>query len=87
MKNLRNIVWLTQLGLSVASPLVLGILGALWLRDRFALGGWVMLAGILLGVGGAVSGLAHSLRAMNRQSAAEEGDGKPPTAVSFNDHI
>lgn len=58
-------------------------LGALWLRDHFGLGGWIMLAGVLLGVGGAVSGLCSSLKTMQRQ-AGEDEEKDPP--VSFNDH-
>lgn len=55
IKALRNLAWLTQLGLSVAAPPVLCIAGACWLRNRFSLGGWIVAAGVLLGVGGAVS--------------------------------
>lgn len=83
MRSLRLLAWITQLGCSVAAPLVLCILGALWLRDHFGLGGWIMLAGVLLGVGGAVSGLCSSLKTMQRQ-AGEDEEKDPP--VSFNDH-
>ena len=42
MKNLyqiaRHLVWLTQFGLSVALPPVLLLLGAVWLKNHFALG-------------------------------------------------
>ena len=41
MKNLyqitRHLVWLTQFGLSVALPPVLFLLGAVWLKNEFAL--------------------------------------------------
>ena len=40
MKNLNMLVWLTQLGLSVAGPLAGFILLAVWLRQHFELGGW-----------------------------------------------
>lgn len=82
IKALRNLAWLTQLGLSVAAPPVLCIAGACWLRNRFSLGGWIVAAGVLLGVGGAVSGLWTSLKKMQRQAGEE--DPKPPS--SFNDH-
>ena len=35
----RHLVWLTQFGLSVVIPPVLCILGAVWLKRQFALGG------------------------------------------------
>ena len=49
----RDITWLTQLGISMVAPLFLCIWGAWQLQTRLGLGPWVMLAGILLGMGGA----------------------------------
>lgn len=83
MKNLSMLVWLTQLGLSVAFPLAGFVLVAVWLRDRFDLGFWVIIVGILFGVVGAVDGLRTSLKAMERL-AKDKKDEPPP--VSFNDH-
>lgn len=83
MKNLHLLAWLTQLGLSTAGPLV-GFVGlAVWLRNRFDLGIWVILVGIGLGIYGAVEGLRSSLRTMEKLSRKEQED-KPP--VSYNDH-
>ena len=50
---LKNLSWLTQLGLSVAAPPVLCLLLANWLSRRFGLGGWVYLAAVVLGLGAA----------------------------------
>ena len=85
MKNLNLLVWLTQLGISVAGPLAGFILLAVWLRQRFALGVWVILLGIGLGIAGAVDGFRISLKAMDRMSKNKPGDNDPPP-VSFNDH-
>ena len=83
MKNLNMIVWLTQLGLSVALPPVGFILLAVWLRDRFDWGSWVIWAGVVLGLVCAVDGLRTSLKAMERMSRDETEKTLP---VSFNDH-
>lgn len=83
MKNLHLIVWLTQLGISVAAPLAGFIWLAVWLRDRYDLGVWVILAGVVLGIAGAVDGLRSSLRTMEKLSRKEQED-KP--ALNFNDH-
>lgn len=83
MKNLGLLVWLTQLGLSVAIPPAVFILLAVWLRDRFGLGAWVLIVGILLGVICAVDGLRVSLKAMEQMSRDKQEE-KPP--LSFNDH-
>ena len=81
---LKNLVWLTQLGLSVISPLVLCIVGAWWLSNRYGIGSWIIIVGFFLGFGGAVSGFASSLRAMKRLS--EENSEKKKDVVAFNDH-
>lgn len=83
MKNTTLIVWLTQLGLSVAVPPVCFILLAVWLRDRFGCGNWVLWAGIALGIYCAVTGLISSLRTMERMSREKKPEA--PT-VAFNDH-
>lgn len=83
MKNLNLLVWLTQLGLSVAVPLLGFILLAVWLRDCYGWGTWVLWAGIILGVLCAVDGLRTSLKAMERMSRGKE-EQEPP--VVFNDH-
>ena len=84
MKNISLIVWLTQLGMSVAVPPAGFILLAVWLRNRFDLGLWVIWIGIILGLIGAIDGLRTSLKAMERLSKDKPEDGPPP--VSFNDH-
>ena len=85
MKNLSLLVWLTQLGCSVAFPLAGFVLLAVWLRGRFDLGVWVICAGVVLGIICAVDGLRTSLKAMERMAGKEEDSDPPP--VSFNDHL
>lgn len=85
MKNLSMIVWLTQLGFSIAFPLAGFILLAVWLRERFSLGPWVLVAGIVLGFAGAVDGLRHSLKVMELLSKNNQKDEEPPP-VAFNSH-
>ena len=83
MKNINMLIWLAQLGISVAVPLGGFIWLGIWLRQRFSLGIWVVLAGIFVGIICAVDGLRTSLKAMERMS--EEKNEEPPP-VSFNDH-
>lgn len=84
MKNLSMLVWVAQLGLSVAVPPAVWVLLALWLRDGCGWGAWVLWAGIVLGFIGAADGLRVSLKAMERLSKDKKRDGEPP--VCFNDH-
>lgn len=83
MKNINLLVWLTQLGLSVALPPLGFIWLAVWLRDRWGWGSWVIWVGIILGVIGAVDGLRTSLKTMERLS---RGDKESELPTSFNDH-
>ena len=83
MKNISMIVWLTQLGLSVALPPLGFIWLAVWLRDQWNWSSWVVWAGILLGVVCAIDGLRVSLKAMEAMSKDKKEQEKP---VSFNDH-
>ena len=84
MKDLNLLVWLTQLGLSTAFPLIGFVFLSLWLRNTFALGNWVIWVGIILGFLMAIDGFRTSLKAMSRLSKNTPEQEKPP--VSFNDH-
>ena len=85
MKEFNLLVWLTQLGISVAVPLALCTIGSVWLRNRFQLGPWVLIVGIGLGFYLAVDGFRTSLKAMERMSGAKKTDEEDPP-VSFNTH-
>ena len=88
MKNLyqiaRHLVWLTQFGLSVALPPVLLLLGAVWLKNQFALGGWIVLVGLLLGLLGSVGSLHNNLKSIAREG--KEDTPRTPPPISFNNH-
>ena len=86
MKELSLLVWLTQLGLSVAFPLAGFVLLAVWLRSSLGWGDWVIWAGLILGLGGAVNGFRHSLKAMELLSRDKKKKKDPPS-VAFNEHI
>lgn len=84
MKDISLLVWLTQLGLSVALPPAGFILLAVWLQGRFQWGSWVLWVGIILGVICAADGLRSSLKAMERMAKNKREKDPPP--VFFNDH-
>ena len=87
MKDLSLLIWITQLGISVAGPLAGFPLLAVWLRDSLGLGSWVVWVGAIAGVCSAVGGLRDALRYMDRYIKRKKtgSDDAPP--VYFNDHI
>ena len=83
MKNVNLLVWVTQLGLSTAVPLAGFIVLAVWLRNRFDLGSWVIFVGIGLGLFCAIDGLVRNMKALDRMSREKEKNNPP---VSFGEH-
>lgn len=86
MKSLSMLVWVMQLGLSVGVPLGGYTLVAVWLRQRYDLGAWVLYVGLGLGLYTAIGGFRSSMKAMERMSREEKKDAAPPPP-SFNDHL
>ena len=86
MKDLSLLIWLSQLGFSVAFPLAGFILLAVWLRDNQGWGSWVLWAGIILGVICAFQGLRSAIRSMELLSKSKKQKDDQPPPVGFNDH-
>lgn len=83
MKDLQLLTWLTQLGLSTAVPLAGFILLAVWLRERFGLGLWVLFVGIGLGLFCAIDGFCRSLKLLEQQNKDKK---KKIPPVSYGEH-
>ena len=84
MKNLHLLTWLTQLGLSVAIPLAGFILLAVWLKNRFGWGNWVLFVGIGLGLFCAIDGFLKNLRLLDKLNNEKDSE-KPPIAFDTHD--
>lgn len=81
---MKELVWITQLGFSIISPLLVSVLGAAWLKDRFELGAWIIIVGLILGLGGAVSAGVTFYRHSKQLTRPEKKQAPPP--ISFNEH-
>lgn len=86
MKDLSLLIWLSQLGFSVAFPLAGFILLAVWLRDNQGWGSWVLWVGIILGVICSFQGLRSAIRSMELLSKSKKQKDDQPPPVGFNDH-
>lgn len=82
MKDLKLLAWLTQLGLSVAAPLVGFPLLSLWLQNRFGWGNWVFWVALGLGILTGAEGFLTSLKALDRLSRKQDD----PSSPSYSDH-
>ena len=83
MKDLSLLVWLTQLGLSVALPPAAFIFLAVWLKRSFGWGQWVLWVAIMLGFICAIQGFRDSLKLLERLSDDKKKD---DPGISFNEH-
>lgn len=72
---LSALTWIMQVGISVALPLTLSVLLAVFLRNRYGIGKWIVAVGVAVGILGAAGGLVSSLRSLHRLGDQEE---KPP---------
>lgn len=80
-KNIvKNLMWLSQLGLTILAPPLLCIWGCSWLQSRFGIGPWLMVVAIVLGLGASVSSAMRFYAMVKRQNETK----KPPQA--FNEH-
>ncbi len=84
MHDLRLLIWLTQLGLSVAIPLGGSLMLGIWLHDHLGWGIWTVFAGLVLGILCAVRSFRDSLKAMDLM-AGNKKKSSPPS-VSFDRH-
>ncbi|MBQ7000806.1 MAG: AtpZ/AtpI family protein [Oscillospiraceae bacterium] len=84
MKILNLLMWVGQFGFSIIFPTLFFLLVAVWLQQKFLLGGWIIVVFGILGVLTSVSTTKSCLCALRK--AAEEASGQRETPISFNDH-
>lgn len=84
MKHYQLLIWLTQLGLSVALPLAGFLLLGIWLHTARGWGVWVVIAGLVVGLSCAVRGFLDALKIMEQMSQDKKKQQPPP--LSFNKH-
>ena len=63
---------ITQFGISTITPMLLCIFVALWLKNRFALGDWVVLIGVIMGIGSGFLSMMKMIRQMSELSKKED---------------
>lgn len=74
LEIMRGLSYLTQVGLSVASPMILCLLAARWLQSRFGWGGWVMIAALLFGLASGLVSLWKFLTLVQKKASDRPRD-------------
>ena len=54
-KSWRYLTLVSQLAISMVTPVLLMIFVCTWLKNKYSLGNWVVMAGMLLGIGSGLS--------------------------------
>ena len=67
---MQNIGHLTQLGFSICFPMIFCTMGALRLSQKFGLGSWVILVGVLFGMVSGISCFMTFAQSMVRRSSS-----------------
>ena len=87
MKELNMLMWITQLGMGVAMPLVGFIWLGIWLKNRFSLGAWCVILFCVIGLITAFDVLKVTLKTMERLDKSKNKNKKKEiTGISFNDY-
>lgn len=72
----KYLVWVTALSASLAGPVVLCVLGARYLQERFSVGGWLMPVAIVLGLGAAGANLLKFFRFVQKEAEKPSSEDK-----------
>ncbi len=69
---LTALAMVTQFGITVITPILLCVLAALWLKNKFGLGDFTVVLGILIGVGAAVMSMMKMIKQMGDMTKEDD---------------
>ncbi len=73
-ENMRALAWMTQFGLNMVTPLVLCIIVAAWLKNKFGIGNWIIFAAIIIGVGSSAVSMFSYIKTVNKENRRKTDD-------------
>ena len=71
-KTTKALAWLTLLGFNMISPLIICVLAAAYLRNKFNLGNWIMIIAVVIGAASGYMSLVNFIRAVKKYDEKEE---------------
>ena len=75
-KHIRAAAYITQFGLSMVSPIILCLILALWLKNTFNMGTWVVIVAILFGAGSSCVTMLNFIKIVKKEMGGKEHDKK-----------
>lgn len=64
---LKSLAMISQIGLQILVPVACCIIGAGWLQKYYNLGNWIVILGIVMGVGAGFSNLYAVIQKMTKK--------------------
>jgi len=64
----KNLTLLTQLAISLLTPIIMCIFRCTWLKNKFGLGNWIIIFGILFGLGSGLLSVWKFMVVFQRES-------------------
>jgi len=68
----KALAWLTQLGFNMISPLIICLIAAAYLKDKFGIGNGIMIAAIIIGAASGYMSLIKFIREVKKYDEKEE---------------
>ena len=62
----------SQLAISMVTPILLMIIFCTWLKDRYGLGNWIIVAGMVFGVGSGLSSVWNFIRVFLKEGQRQQ---------------
>lgn len=71
-RSWRYLSLISQLAISMITPVLLMIFVCMWLKNKFGLGNWIVMAGMFLGIGSGLSSVWTYLKRFLREGEKQQ---------------
>lgn len=71
-RSWRYLSLISQLAISMITPVLLMIFVCMWLKNKYGLGNWVVMAGMFLGIGSGLSSVWTYLKRFLREGEKQQ---------------
>lgn len=75
-KHMKAAAHITQLGLDLVTPIILCVIGAAFVKNKFNTGGWVIVLGVCLGVSATALNMVKFIDNVKKEMGGKKDDEK-----------